>query len=121
MSTIKKPRLWVPPVVGVVSYLTRLEALCLSGSCATHRTCFHAQAHSLRSFRTPSPPYEDNCLCSCPLSCLTHTAPRLLRTPGRSLLPQTYQLFDNILLMGEGKITYHGPREGIVPYFNSLG
>eukprot|EP00903_Cladosiphon_okamuranus_P018818 g17309.t1 len=35
--------------------------------------------------------------------------------------PETYQLFDDILLMGDGKIMYHGPREDIVPYFNGLG
>eukprot|EP00752_Nemacystus_decipiens_P004290 g3919.t1 len=35
--------------------------------------------------------------------------------------PETYELFDDILLLGEGKIMYHGPREDIVPYFNSLG
>ncbi|CAM9164398.1 unnamed protein product [Ectocarpus sp. 13 AM-2016] len=35
--------------------------------------------------------------------------------------PETYELFDNVILMAEGKIIYHGPREDIVPYFNSLG
>ncbi|CAN0245089.1 unnamed protein product, partial [Scytosiphon promiscuus] len=35
--------------------------------------------------------------------------------------PETYELFDNVLLMAEGKIIYHGPREDVVPYFNSLG
>lgn len=40
---------------------------------------------------------------------------------GPFVCSQTYRLFDNIVLMGEGKIMYHGPREDIVPYFNSLG
>ncbi|CAM9128278.1 unnamed protein product [Scytosiphon promiscuus] len=35
--------------------------------------------------------------------------------------PETYKLFDNILLMAEGKIIFNGPREDVVPYFNSLG
>ncbi|CAM9251648.1 unnamed protein product, partial [Laminaria digitata] len=35
--------------------------------------------------------------------------------------PETFELFDNICLMAEGNIIYHGEREGIVPYFNSLG
>ncbi|CAN0467443.1 unnamed protein product, partial [Scytosiphon promiscuus] len=35
--------------------------------------------------------------------------------------PETYELFDNVLLMAEGKIIYHGPRKDVVPYFNSLG
>lgn len=34
---------------------------------------------------------------------------------------QTYELFDNILLLAEGKVIYHGPREDIVPYFNGIG
>ncbi|CAM9975163.1 unnamed protein product [Scytosiphon promiscuus] len=35
--------------------------------------------------------------------------------------PETYELFDNIMLMSEGKVIFHGPREDVVPYFNSLG
>ncbi|CAM9217783.1 unnamed protein product, partial [Ectocarpus sp. 4 AP-2014] len=35
--------------------------------------------------------------------------------------PETYELFDNIILMAEGKIIFHGPREDVVPYFSSLG
>ncbi|CBN79954.1 pleiotropic drug resistance transporter [Ectocarpus siliculosus] len=35
--------------------------------------------------------------------------------------PETYALFDNIILMSEGKIIFHGAREDVVPYFNSLG
>lgn len=34
---------------------------------------------------------------------------------------QTYRLFDNIILMAEGKTIFNGPREDVVPYFNSLG
>lgn len=34
---------------------------------------------------------------------------------------QTYELFDNVCLMAEGMVIYHGKREDIVPYFNNLG
>lgn len=34
---------------------------------------------------------------------------------------QTYMLFDNVLLMAEGMVIYHGKRENVMPYFNSLG
>lgn len=34
---------------------------------------------------------------------------------------QTFELFDNICLMAEGRIIYQGERKGIVPYFNTLG
>ncbi|KAL3140482.1 hypothetical protein ABBQ38_004739 [Trebouxia sp. C0009 RCD-2024] len=35
--------------------------------------------------------------------------------------PETYALFDDILLMSEGKMVYHGPRQGILPFFGSIG
>ncbi|XP_068660503.1 pleiotropic drug resistance protein 3-like [Aristolochia californica] len=35
--------------------------------------------------------------------------------------PETYELFDDIILMGEGKIVYHGPRSGIVQFFEDCG
>ncbi|DBA99141.1 TPA: hypothetical protein ACH3X3_011764 [Trebouxia sp. C0006] len=35
--------------------------------------------------------------------------------------PETYNLFDDILLMSEGKMVYHGPREQILPFFESQG
>ncbi|KAL3134216.1 hypothetical protein ABBQ38_006651 [Trebouxia sp. C0009 RCD-2024] len=35
--------------------------------------------------------------------------------------PETYNLFDDILLMSEGKMVYHGCREGILPFFASIG
>lgn len=39
----------------------------------------------------------------------------------RCCASQTYELFDNIVLLAEGKVIFHGPREDIVPYFSSLG
>ncbi|DBA84895.1 TPA: transcription factor [Trebouxia sp. C0004] len=35
--------------------------------------------------------------------------------------PETYQLFDDIMLLSEGNLVFHGPREYVVPYFQSLG
>ena len=35
--------------------------------------------------------------------------------------PEAYDLFDDVLLMAEGAIIYHGPREDIVPFFESCG
>mmetsp|Transcript_33340 Transcript_33340/g.83541 ORF Transcript_33340/g.83541 Transcript_33340/m.83541 type:complete len:1541 (-) Transcript_33340:49-4671(-) len=35
--------------------------------------------------------------------------------------PETVALFDDILLLGEGRIVYHGPREDVLPFFESLG
>ncbi|VAI01859.1 unnamed protein product [Triticum turgidum subsp. durum] len=35
--------------------------------------------------------------------------------------PETYQLFDDIILMAEGQIVYHGPRSCIMSFFESCG
>ncbi len=35
--------------------------------------------------------------------------------------PEVYELFDDILLMAEGHIIYHGPKEEVLPFFESLG
>uniref|UniRef100_A0A7S3UDR3 ABC transporter domain-containing protein n=1 Tax=Picocystis salinarum TaxID=88271 RepID=A0A7S3UDR3_9CHLO len=35
--------------------------------------------------------------------------------------PETYDLFDNIILLAQGHLLYHGPREGTLPFFSSLG
>uniref|UniRef100_A0A6U0YCP6 ABC transporter domain-containing protein n=1 Tax=Polytomella parva TaxID=51329 RepID=A0A6U0YCP6_9CHLO len=34
--------------------------------------------------------------------------------------PQVFELFDDIVLMSQGRIVFQGPREDIVPFFNSL-
>lgn len=36
-------------------------------------------------------------------------------------LQETYELFDDIILLCEGKIVYEGPRENILQFFNSMG
>lgn len=35
--------------------------------------------------------------------------------------PETYNLFDDIILLSEGQIVYHGPRENILEFFQSVG
>ncbi|CAI7732467.1 unnamed protein product [Closterium sp. NIES-54] len=35
--------------------------------------------------------------------------------------PETYELFDDVLLLSEGHVVFHGPREHVVPFFNQLG
>ena len=35
--------------------------------------------------------------------------------------PEVYDLFDDILLLSDGRVVYHGPREQVVPFFKSVG
>jgi len=35
--------------------------------------------------------------------------------------PETYNLFDDILLLSDGQIVYHGPREDVLDFFESMG
>uniref|UniRef100_A0A7S1TP17 ABC transporter domain-containing protein n=1 Tax=Phaeomonas parva TaxID=124430 RepID=A0A7S1TP17_9STRA len=35
--------------------------------------------------------------------------------------PEVFDLFDDVILMDAGQVVYHGPREEILPYFESLG
>ena len=35
--------------------------------------------------------------------------------------PETFQLFDELILLSEGKVIYSGRVEDVVPYFESLG
>lgn len=35
--------------------------------------------------------------------------------------PETYNLFDDILLLSDGQIVYHGPREDVLDFFQSMG
>ncbi|GMF38143.1 unnamed protein product [Phytophthora lilii] len=51
-------------------------------------------------------------------------AKKLHKTVVMALLqpaPEVFELFDNILLLNDGEVMYHGPREQAVPYFESLG
>ncbi|OQR89889.1 ATP-binding Cassette (ABC) Superfamily [Thraustotheca clavata] len=52
---------------------------------------------------------------------LTH---KLTKTIVISLLqppPEVYDLFDDVLVLNEGYVMYHGPREEVLDYFESLG
>ena len=35
--------------------------------------------------------------------------------------PETFALFDDLILLSEGQVIYSGPVEKVVPYFESLG
>lgn len=35
--------------------------------------------------------------------------------------PETYNLFDDIILLSEGQIVYHGPKEHILEFFEDCG
>lgn len=55
---------------------------------------------------------------------LKHSTQALDCTTVISLLqpaPETYELFDDIVLICEGQIVYQGPREDAVNFFRSLG
>ncbi|KAL3676896.1 hypothetical protein R1sor_026844 [Riccia sorocarpa] len=58
------------------------------------------------------------------VKCLRDVAHILEVTMLMSLLqpaPETYELFDDILLLSEGQVVYHGPRENILEFFESCG
>lgn len=35
--------------------------------------------------------------------------------------PETYDLFDDVVLLAEGQIIYHGPRVEVLPFFEGFG
>lgn len=35
--------------------------------------------------------------------------------------PETYELFDDIILLSDGQIVYQGPREHVLEFFESIG
>ncbi|KAL3676898.1 hypothetical protein R1sor_026846 [Riccia sorocarpa] len=58
------------------------------------------------------------------VKCLGDVAHILEATMLISLLqpaPEAYDLFDDILLLSEGQVVYHGPRENILEFFESCG
>jgi len=36
-------------------------------------------------------------------------------------LPETYELFDDIILISEGHIVYQGPRQHVLEFFHNMG
>lgn len=58
------------------------------------------------------------------ISCIQHFVHLSEATALISLLqpaPETFDLFDDVMLMGEGKIVYHGPRTYILKFFEDCG
>lgn len=58
------------------------------------------------------------------LTCLQHLAHITEATIMVSLLqpaPEVFDLFDDIILMAEGKIVYHGPRSNVQEFFEHCG
>nr|XP_019709656.2 pleiotropic drug resistance protein 3-like [Elaeis guineensis] len=58
------------------------------------------------------------------VTCLQHLAHLTESTVVVSLLqpaPETYDLFDDIILMAEGKVVYHGPRSHVLSFFEDCG
>ncbi|KAI5069896.1 hypothetical protein GOP47_0014239 [Adiantum capillus-veneris] len=58
------------------------------------------------------------------VSCLRQAVHVLDITVLASLLqpaPETYELFDDVILLSEGHIVYQGPREHILDFFQSMG
>lgn len=55
---------------------------------------------------------------------LRHSTRALEETTVISLLqpaPETYELFDDIILLSEGKIVYQGPRTAVLQFFAHMG
>ncbi|XP_027114927.2 pleiotropic drug resistance protein 3 [Coffea arabica] len=58
------------------------------------------------------------------IACLQHLAHITNATILVSLLqpaPETFDLFDDLILMAEGKIVYHGPTDNVLEFFESCG
>lgn len=58
------------------------------------------------------------------ISCLQHLVHITNATALISLLqpaPETFDLFDDVILMAEGKIVYHGPCDYILEFFEDSG
>ncbi|CAI5481107.1 unnamed protein product [Closterium sp. Yama58-4] len=56
--------------------------------------------------------------CLCSLTHLTNTTTLIsLLQPA----PETFELFDDVMLMSEGRIVYHGPREEVLGFFQEMG
>ncbi|KAJ0043838.1 hypothetical protein Pint_17175 [Pistacia integerrima] len=63
-------------------------------------------------------------ICHLIVACLKHLAYITASTVLISLLqpaPETFDLFDDIILMAEGKIVYHGPRSNVLEFFEHCG
>ena len=52
---------------------------------------------------------------------LAHTADATILISLLQPAPETFDLFDDIILMAEGKIVYHGPRDNVLEFFEGCG
>lgn len=52
---------------------------------------------------------------------LTHIANSTILIALLQPAPETFDLFDDIILMAEGKIVYHGPRSNVLEFFEYCG
>lgn len=41
--------------------------------------------------------------------------------PASQATPEVYNLYDDVILLREGRIVYHGPREALPPYMAGIG
>lgn len=58
------------------------------------------------------------------MKCLRHIVHVMDATMVVSLLqpqPETFELFDDVILLANNCIVYHGPREDILDFFKSMG
>ncbi|KAL5720022.1 ABC transporter G member 35 [Ranunculus cassubicifolius] len=58
------------------------------------------------------------------IKCLKHIVREFQKTMVISLLqpaPETFNLFDDVILICEGQIIYHGPRDSIIEFFEQMG
>ena len=52
---------------------------------------------------------------------LTHVTESTILVSLLQPTPETFHLFDDIILMAEGKIVYHGPSDNVVVFFENCG
>ncbi|PRQ53696.1 putative pleiotropic drug resistance protein PDR/CDR [Rosa chinensis] len=52
---------------------------------------------------------------------LTHVTESTILVSLLQPTPETFHLFDDIILMAEGKVVYHGPRDNVVEFFQKCG
>ncbi|KAK6119085.1 hypothetical protein DH2020_047171 [Rehmannia glutinosa] len=57
----------------------------------------------------------------CCLQQLAHVTDATILVSLLQPAPETFDLFDDIILMGDGKIVYHGPRSDVLEFFRSCG
>lgn len=77
--------------------------------------CLDRSTTVVASLLQASAPYGDACWWCCILDCVVR-----LRY-GSQPTPEVYNLFDDIVLLREGSVIYHGPREALACYLADIG